>query len=141
MSAPHITVEDAPDPQAVQAIEDSLNRYNVATTGYDDYRPLAVFLRDAEGAVLGGLTGYTWGGCLKIAYLWLPEDLRGKGYGTQLLAEAERVGRERGCRQAIVESHSFEAPGFYQRAGYTASVVAEDVPLGHQQVFLCKRLA
>jgi GNAT superfamily N-acetyltransferase len=140
MSAPRITVEDDPDPRAVQAIEDSLNRYNIAATGYDDYRPLAIFLRDAAGAVLGGLTGYTWGGCLKIAYLWLPEEQRGQGYGTQLLQAAERVGRERGCRQAILDSHSFEAPAFYQRAGYTASVVAEDVPVGHQQVFLAKRL-
>jgi GNAT superfamily N-acetyltransferase len=141
MSATNITIEDDPDPQAVQAIEDSLNRYNIATTGYDDYRPLAVYLRDAAGVVLGGLTGYTWGGCLKIAFLWLPEEQRGQGYGTQLLQAAERVGRERGCRQAILDSHSFEAPAFYQRAGYTICGVAEDAPVGHQLVYLAKRLA
>ena len=141
MSAPRITVEDDPDPRDVQAIEDNLNRYNVVATGYDDYRPLAVFVRDAAGAVLGGLTGYTWGGCLKIAYLWLTEEQRGQDYGARLLLAAERVGRERGCRQAIVDSHSFQAPEFYQRAGYIASVVAEDVPVGHQQVYLAKRLA
>ena len=140
MNAPRITVEDEPDPRAAQAIEDSLNRHNIAVTGYDDYRPLGIFLRDAAGGVLGGLTGYTWGGCLKLEYLWLPEDQRGHGYGAQLLAAAERVGRERGCRQAIVDSHSFQAPGFYERAGYTVCGVAEDAPVGHMQVYFSKRL-
>jgi GNAT superfamily N-acetyltransferase len=140
MTTVRITVEDDPDPLAVQAIEDNLNRFNIAVTGYDDFQPLAVFLRGADGDILGGLTGYTWGGCLKVAFLWLPEDQRGHGYGARLLAAAERVGRERGCRKAIVDSHSFQAPEFYQRAGYTVCGVAEDAPVGHSLVYLSKRL-
>ncbi|HEY7984841.1 MAG TPA: GNAT family N-acetyltransferase [Ktedonobacterales bacterium] len=141
MSVPRITVEDDPDPRAVQAIEDHLNRFNIAVTGYDDYRPLAVFLRGADGGVLGGLTGYTWGGCLKIAFLWLPAEQRGQGYGARLLEAAERVGRERGCRQALIDTHTFQAPDFYQRAGYTIRGEIEDAPVGHAQVYLSKRLS
>lgn len=135
-----MTVEDDPDPHAVQFIEESLNRHNVAVTGYTDYRPLAVFLRDADGGILGGLTGYTWGGCLTIEYLWLPEEQRGQGHGARLLAAAERAGRARGCRTAVLDSHSFQAPEFYQRQGYAVIGVAEDTPAGQRQVYLHKRL-
>lgn len=140
MSAPHMTVEDDPDPADLDSVRDSLYEYNIAATGYDDFQPLAVFLRDVDGGILGGLTGYTWGGCLRIEFVWLPEDQRGQGHGARLLAAAERAGRARGCRTAVLDSHSFQAPEFYQRQGYAVIGVAEDTPVGQRQVYLHKWL-
>ena len=55
---PEITVTDELDPADVAVITDGLRAYNLSQTGYQDFRPLAVFVRDPQtGKVVGGLHG------------------------------------------------------------------------------------
>ncbi len=61
-----------------------------------NYREFGVALRDAEGNTVGGITGNTVWDWLQISVLWIPDDLRGKGYGHRLLERAEDLGRARG---------------------------------------------
>ncbi|HKT37574.1 MAG TPA: GNAT family N-acetyltransferase [Ktedonobacterales bacterium] len=137
---PRLTIEDAPDEADVRFVEERIDAYNVAATGYDDYRPVAIFVRDSEGAIMAGLTGFTWGGTLKVEFFWVRDDLRGQGYGSRLIEAAEREAVARGCRQAVLDTHSFQAPDFYPRLGYVRCGLAEDWPLGHQQIYFQKRL-
>lgn len=137
---PRLTIEDAPNEADVRFIEERIDAYNIAATGYDDYRPLAIFVRDSEGAIIAGLTGFTWGSTLKIEFFWVHEDLRGQGYGSRLIAAAEREAVTRGCRQAVLDTHSFQAPDFYPKLGYVRCGLAEDWPVGHQQIYFHKRL-
>ena len=74
-----LILDDAPSDADVRFIEEQLISYNIATTGYRDFRPLAVLVRDDGETIRAGLTGYTWGGALKIEYLWVHEELRGQG--------------------------------------------------------------
>lgn len=135
-----LTIEDAPSEADERFVEERLLAYNIAATGYDDYRPLAVFVRDASGAIIAGLTGFTWGGALKIEFVWVSEDQRNQGYGARLVRAAEREAMARGCRQAVLDTHSFQAPDFYPRLGYVRCGLAEDWPVGYQQAYFHKRL-
>lgn len=135
-----LTVEGAPSLDDIRFIEERIVAYNVAVTGYDDYRPLAVFVRDDAGAIVAGLTGFTWGGTLKIEFVWVAENLRGQGYGSRLVRAAEREAMARGCQQAVLDSHSFQAPGYYPKLGYICCGLADDWPLGYQQSYFHKRL-
>ena len=55
---PKIVLTDTPDSADTAVIADGLRDYNTSQAGYDDYRPLAVFVTDpASGRVLGGLYG------------------------------------------------------------------------------------
>jgi GNAT superfamily N-acetyltransferase len=139
-TALNLTIEDDPSEADVRFVEERIDAYNVAATGYDDYRPLAIFVRDSEGAIIAGLTGFTWGGTLKIEFFWVHDDLRGQGYGSRLIAAAEREAVARGCQQAVLDTHSFQAPDFYPKLGYVRYGLAEDWPLGHQQIYFQKRL-
>jgi GNAT superfamily N-acetyltransferase len=140
MDAFQIQVTDQPTETDWHRLEDSINRFNIQRTGYDDYRPLAIFLRDPVGAMIAGLTAFTWGGTLRILVLWVHENWRRHGLGTQLLAAAEQEARTRGCKQAIVETHSFQAPEFYPQRGYTACGLTNDYPVGYQYIAFQKRL-
>jgi len=140
MDEEHLIVEDHPDQQDLKFLEEQLFAYNMASTGYYDGRELAIFLRDAQGTIIAGLSGWTWGGCLKIQYLWVHEDWRGQDLGTRLLAAAEAEGRARGCVITGLDTHSFQAPQFYQKLGYEVYGVMEDDPVGHQHYHLRKRL-
>lgn len=50
-----------------------------------------------ENEPRGGLIGLTIGAWFSIELLWLPEDLRGHGVGSAVLAEAEKHAKRRGC--------------------------------------------
>jgi GNAT superfamily N-acetyltransferase len=140
MDDTELTIDDRPDEADVQFLDQRINDFNVATTGITDGRLLSLFLRDEQGAIVAGLYGWTWGGCLEIKYLWVAEALRGCGHGTRLLAAAEREAITRGCTQAMLDTHSFQAPAFYQRAGYTIFGVLDNYPVGHAKYYLKKQL-
>jgi ribosomal protein S18 acetylase RimI-like enzyme len=129
----------APEGDA-QFVRDGLSLYNVGRTGYDYWRPLKLFVRDSAGMIRGGLLGHIWGGWLHITDLWLTESARGNGLGRRLLGLAEDEARADGCRYVYLDSHSFQAPDFYRKLGYKEFGRLKDSPLGHEQVFLWKRL-
>jgi GNAT superfamily N-acetyltransferase len=133
-------IEDEPRHQDVRTLEDGLYRYNVEQTGRDDGRWLAIFVRDADGKIMAGLSGWTWAGWLKVANLWVRPDLRRKGQGRELLTAAETEATARGCTRATLDTYSFQAPVFYQRLGYTIVAVVDDMPPGHKHYTLVKDL-
>jgi GNAT superfamily N-acetyltransferase len=95
---PDITVTDVHDPADVAVITDGLRAYDLNQTGYHDFRPLAVFVRDPQtGKVVGGLYGRSEFGLVYVAWFFLPEDWRRAGIGSRVLAMAEEEGRRRGC--------------------------------------------
>jgi ribosomal protein S18 acetylase RimI-like enzyme len=53
-----------------------------------------------------------------VQTLWVRDDLRRRGFGTRLLAAAEREAVRRGCQQMHLDSHRYQAPDFYCRLGY-----------------------
>ena len=140
METERLVVETHPDPRDVAFLEDRINEFNLATTGIDFGGLLAIFVRDAQGAIIAGTYGWTWGGCCEMRFLWVHEDFRQRGIGSALLGAAEREAARRGCDQLILDTHSFQAPGFYQKLDYEVVGVIEGYPRGYQKLFLRKRL-
>jgi ribosomal protein S18 acetylase RimI-like enzyme len=130
---------DAPQEQ-VAGILELIERWNMDVTGDHGYRPVAIFLRDDLERIRGGVTGGVWGGWLHIVALWVDEPLRGRGFGRSLVLAAEAEGRSAGARHAFLETHSFQAPGLYERLGYTVVGELEDYPPGERQLIMRKSL-
>jgi GNAT superfamily N-acetyltransferase len=121
-------------------IKENIGQLNIQTTGYDNYLPLVMFVHDASVTIIAGLTAFTWGGTLSVLYIWVYEDWRRHGFGSRLLAAAEREALTRGCKQAVLDSHSFQAPEFYLARGYTVCGRTDDNPVGFQQITFQKGL-
>jgi GNAT superfamily N-acetyltransferase len=136
-----LSIDDAPSEADVRFVEEQLISYNSGATGYNDYRPLAVFARDDDGMIRAGLTGFTWGGVLKIEYLWVHEQMRGQGYGSRLMLAAEQEAIRRDCHLAVVDTHSFQGPDFYPKLGYVRCGLVEGWPAGHTDTTLRKVLS
>ena len=135
-----LVLDDAPRSADIAVLDDQLSAFNVGRTGYDDGRELAVWLRDAAGALVGGLYGWTWGGWLEVRFLWLRDALRGQGHGRALLHAVEAEATRRGCRGVFLDSYSFQAPEFYEGLGYETFAVLADFPRAHRRHFLRKAL-
>lgn len=96
-----------------------LREFNYRYVGeYPEVQTVRLNARDAAGQVLGGLRAIVAMHWLRIEVLWVRDDARGNGIGSQLLVEAERRGRGLGARNAAVETFEWQAPQFYLRHGY-----------------------
>jgi ribosomal protein S18 acetylase RimI-like enzyme len=136
-----IEIEDHPAAEDVQFLEDQINAFNCEITGYFDFHPLAIFVRGEQGRIVAGLTGGMWGGCCEIKFLWVRENLRRQGYGTRLMRAAEQEALAHGYSVIVLSSHSFQAPGFYQKLGYEVVGETEGYPRAHSVIHLRKELA
>jgi GNAT superfamily N-acetyltransferase len=136
-----LAIEDAPRPEDVAALDDRLYRDNASVTGCDDGRWLAVFVRDDAGEITAGLHGWTWGRTGYVRTLWVRDDLRRQGLGARLLEAAEREAIRRGCREMQLDTHSYQAPGFYRRQGYAQTGELPGWPgEGRTRIFFRKAL-
>ncbi|MCP4427876.1 MAG: GNAT family N-acetyltransferase, partial [Chloroflexi bacterium] len=90
--------------------------------------------------VVGGVIGELFFGWFHVDLLWVKEELRGQGYGRRLLARVEEGARQRGAKNAYLDTFSFQAPDFYKKLGYEVFGELPDFPAGHQRYFLMKKL-
>ena len=136
-----ITLTDAPDPTAREVIVGGLISWNEAHAGPRNWRPLAVLLHDDTGGVAGGLWGGTAYGWLFTELLFVPDALRGRGLGAEVLARAEQEALARGCVGAWLDTFAFQARGFYEKLGYGVFGEIQDYPPGSTRFFLSKRFS
>ena len=136
-----LVFEPFPGEALTRFVSDNVINLNFTRTGVTDWHPIGYFLKNARGEFLGGLTGYTWASWMHVNFLWVSESLRGQRHGTRLMDAAEAFAVEHGCIGATLETHSFQAPGFYAKRGYEVFGTLDDYPPGHSKLFLRKRLA
>jgi GNAT superfamily N-acetyltransferase len=71
--------------------------HNVAITGQAEWFPVAFFLKDQNGEVLGGLLGDIWAAWLHVRTLAVAAPARGHGFGRELMKRAELYAVKRAC--------------------------------------------
>lgn len=135
-----VTVEEKPRGSDMSAIVQGLLAFNATHAGETGPNYLLATVRDDAGTCVGGLVGATYLGWLQIHSVWLPEELRGRGYGTALLEAAEAEAIRRGCARACLETLSFQALPFYEKHGYGVFARLDDFPPGGAKYFLSKSL-
>jgi len=60
-----------------ERLDQEINAFNAAATGYYDARLLSIAARADDGDLHAGLYGWTWGGCGYVELLWVRDDQRG----------------------------------------------------------------
>lgn len=135
-----LTIAETDSDTDAARVTDILVTHNRQFTAAAARLPLRLVVRDKAGTVQGGALGYSIHGWCYVDILALAPETRGHGMGARLLAAVEQTARARGCVGLYLFSYSFQAPGFYERQGFTAFGRIDDLPPGHAQVWLSKRL-
>src|SRR4051812_5466470 len=134
------TVLSSVERAIARALADEINRFNVQTTGVDDFEELLITETSDDGALIGGIYGWSWGRTCWIDALWVREDMRGRHVGSRLIQAAERIARSRNCLQLALDTHSFQAPGFYEGHGFEVVGELRDYPVGYARLLMRKTL-
>lgn len=120
-------------------VRSKLRQYNTESTLRDGFfeqgvlrgTPLEIFLLDDRQKIRAGLVGLTRWNWLLIETLWVEESLRHQGFGKRLMHLAEQEAKRRGCTEAILDTFSFQAKGFYEKLGYEMFAQVDDYPSGY----------
>jgi GNAT superfamily N-acetyltransferase len=132
-------VEAHPDPLDIELLETNIRTEAATVKGLGDEVELAIFVRDV-GAIVAGVSGWTWGDCCELQSLWVAPRLRGRGLATRLIAAAEAEAATRGCSQTVHFTYDFQAQALYERNGYELVGRVKDFPLGTDALWYRKRL-
>jgi GNAT superfamily N-acetyltransferase len=138
-----LSFEKDPSWEDREIVDEGLGTHNAPFLRDPRYSYFGIFVRDdareTQGAIRAGLVGNCYAGWLFVNLLWVHRDLRRRGIGQMLLAEAERHAIEFGCHSAWLDTFSFQAPDFYPKFGYQ-EFARLDYPPDHQRIFLKKQL-
>lgn len=135
------TQPDATDLQTIsQGIQDYNRGFLTEQVVTEPDTRFAVFARDTQGKVVGGIRANAfWNYCI-IELLWLSEATRGSGTGTALMQATEQHAKAQGFEYIRTETVDFQAKGFYQKLGYQVYGEIPDCPKGHTSFCLLKKL-
>lgn len=141
MSDVTLAVDTSPGHADIEALAAGLTEHALPVTRTPGFQPLAVFARDRDGRLVGGVhaqVNWTW---LHISLVWVSPARRHQGLGSRLLGAIEREAADRGCLHAHLDTFSYQARPFYERQGYRLFATLDDYPPGHQRFFLEKSLS
>ena len=137
------TIHKVSEEEASKPIHDGMREYNIEKIG--DLRSqhpeigLKLVIKNDEGKVIGGLTGYTTIGTMNFGELWVDEEYRGQGYGKNLLSAAESLAKEKGCIAGQTACFTFQNLEFLRSQGYEEYGCLDGYPNGVKEYLLIKR--
>ena len=126
--------------QKAQEIGDLIRSYNRSKREKAESEPLNLYVEDDKGELMAGLVAEIFGNWIEIEYLFVKEEFRGQGIGSQLLQQAESEAKKRNCRYVFVNTYHFQAPNFYQKQGYKEVFNLKDYPYTGQRHYYQKDL-
>ena len=81
-----------------------IRNYNALQAGDDLSQTLCFILRAPDESIVGGVIGEIHWDWLHIYLLWVKDGLRGRGFGHRLLTKAEDEARQRGAKNAYLDT-------------------------------------
>lgn len=95
---------------------------------------------EENGVIVAGIVAESVGDTVEVEFLFVDETYRGRGLGKALLEHVETAAREQGIRRVLLNTYSFQAPGFYRTLGYQEVLKLKPVFNWFSQSYFIKEL-
>ena len=114
-----LELDEHPKAEDFRRLLDGVRAFNRAQTGNETPRPVAYYLRDEDGKIVGGVQGSLWGRSMHIDALWVDDVYRGQRFGSRLMKAIEEYAASQNHLLIYLETTSFQALPFYQALATT----------------------
>jgi GNAT superfamily N-acetyltransferase len=131
---------DGREDHIADAVIELLKDYNQQFIGRAPYSTFRLAAHAPDGRLIGGLLGEWRSYWLHVDILVVVDELRQAGLGSALMAQAEVATRARGYRGIFLDTFTFQAPGFYEKLGFTRFGTLQNYTDGFDRHFYEKRL-
>lgn len=131
-----LTEENSPEATEILS---GLRHYNFSHAGPTTKDNVTLAYKNQEGKVVAGLIGHSSWDWFFTSILWVDESCRGQKIGFKLLNEAQNIAKARGCKGMHLDTFSFQAPGFYEKLGFTKFGELQDCPILGMTRFFYKK--
>jgi len=136
---------DSSNPKVAEKILEGLENFNInyfATHhGNRDHHTFVIHAKDADGKVIGGLSGGIFGSWAYVDYASVEPEWRGQGLGTNLFLKLEELAKQHNCDTIQLFTFEFQAVGFYEKLGYErVGIIPKWVEDTYDACFYKKRL-
>jgi ribosomal protein S18 acetylase RimI-like enzyme len=129
-----------PNPEDKQVMVDGLLAHHAKNGHPRKSETFSIFLKDQNEKVLGEvIVTFLWNG-MAINSLWVDESIRKQGWGRKLMEAVEKEGKVHGCTVAYTDTFPWQAPGFYEKLGYSLYGKLDDFPKGFALSYYSKKL-
>lgn len=118
-------------------IHTMLQQYNMA---YMKMCGTFCYHLEDNNVIFGGIVAEAVQDTVEVAYLFVASEHRGKGYGRRLLLHVEAEARRRQMKRILLNTYSFQSPGFYRKMGYTELFSIDPCFEDYVQYFFVKAL-
>lgn len=95
---------------------------------------------EKDGEIAAGIVAASTFDTLEVEFLFVEEKYRKQGLGAELLCHAEALARANGLARVLINTYSFQAPGFYKKLGYTELFKISPCFGEYSQYFFMKQL-
>jgi len=140
MVEPVLTIDESPSADDIAFVAQGMRRHALSQIDGAESAPIACFGRDS-GVIVGGIVGRIIQRRMFVDLLWVEETRRNHGLGSSLLQSMERIARDRGCLDILLETLSTSAAQLYSAAGYRQTARVPEYIAGFDKRVLLKSLA
>ena len=123
-----------PTENEIKHIREALAAFNKERVGDDGHTALHLVAYDEEGNLCGGILGGTYWGWMYVDILWVREDCRRAGIGSELLSKAEAEARRRGCHHVHLDTMSWQRLIFTKNMATRSSAYCRTFPRGTKNI-------
>lgn len=95
---------------------------------------------EENGTIVAGIVAESVGDTVEVEFLFVNETCRSRGLGKALLEHVEAAARQQGMRRMLLNTYSFQAPGFYEKMGYQEIIKLEPAFDRFSQSYFIKEL-
>ena len=130
------TVDINETQRVAKIIGANLKEFNESQVGPYEFKPFTIHITNDSEDIIGGLTGDIFDKICLFQLLWVHENERQKGLGTELFKKLEEFARNNGCEIIQLKTAEFQAKQFYEKMGFTVVATLPNSFKGYTGYFM-----
>lgn len=132
-------INENPSEKDINEVRHRLQEHNSSYWEVDSKYKFTITLKNGND-LIGGIIFTIFGEWLEIDFFWVNPNNRAKGYGKQLLDQAEDFAKKKGCKMSFLNTFNFQAKPFYEKNGYLIVHTQKCFPVTNTRYLMEKQL-